>query len=228
MSLDPLKATKNVVDKYISYLETTFAFSDKELHCQLMHELRQPGKFAKGPILEATPPFEGGCSVEDFINEGVLSAQFRLLNVPELPVERNLYLHQEQAVRKLVTEKRNIIVSTGTGSGKTETFLLPILNHLFRQKEQGKLGPGVRALLLYPMNALANDQLKRLRKLLKNYPDITFGSYTGETEHSEQQAVERFRKMYPRERILENELLSRDQMKETPPHILLTNYAMLE
>jgi len=228
MSLDPLKATKNVVDKYISYLETTFAFSDKELHSQLMHELRQPGKFAKGPILEATPPFEGGCSVEDFINEGVLSAQFRLLNVPELPVERNLYLHQEQAVRKLVTEKRNIIVSTGTGSGKTETFLLPILNHLFRQKEQGKLGPGVRALLLYPMNALANDQLKRLRKLLKNYPDITFGSYTGETEHSEQQAVERFRKMYPRERILENELLSRDQMKETPPHILLTNYAMLE
>src|SRR5690554_2925986 len=174
MSLDPLQATRKVVDKYLSYLETTFAFSDAELHRQLVHELNQPGKFAQGPILEATPPFKPGVSIDNLIGEGVLSEEFRRLGVAELPPERNLYLHQEQAIRKLVTDGKNIIVSTGTGSGKTESFLIPILNHLFRQKEQEGLGPGVRALLLYPMNALANDQLKRLRKLLKNYPDITF------------------------------------------------------
>ncbi len=119
-------------------------------------------------------------------------------------------------------------MATGTGSGKTETFLIPILNHLFRQKEQGQLGPGVRTLLLYPMNALANDQLKRLRRLLKNYPDITFGSYTGETLESESRAIEQFRRQNPKEPLLQNELLSRERMKKTPPHILLTNYAMLE
>ena len=227
MSLDPLRATEHVVQKYLSYLETTFGFSDKDLNNQFIRELRLPDKFAKGPILEATPPFETSCSIEDLIREGVLSEEFLKLKAPELPVDRPLYLHQEQAVRKVVSG-RNIIVATGTGSGKTETFLIPILNYLFRQKEQGRLGSGVRALLLYPMNALANDQLKRLRKLLRNYPEITFGSYTGETKHGKNKALEHFHQMYPGETKLSNELLSREEMKESPPHILLTNYAMLE
>ncbi len=228
MSLCPISTTKAVVGKYLDYLETTFALSDSGLHRQLAEELRQPGKFSRGPVLEATPPFEQGVSIDELIDEGVLSAEFNKLQVPDLPTERKLYVHQEKAIRKLVQGKRNVIVATGTGSGKTETFLLPILNHLFRQKEQRKLEPGVRALLLYPMNALANDQLKRMRKLLRNYPDITFGSYTGETEREEKRAVERFKLMNPREKRLANELLSRDMMKESPPHILLTNYAMLE
>ncbi|HHW03031.1 MAG TPA: DEAD/DEAH box helicase [Thermoanaerobacterales bacterium] len=228
MSLDPLKATDAIVKRYLDYLETTFAFNNKDLQKQLTEELRKQGKFFKGPILEATPPFENGHSINFLIEQGVLSPEFRKLCTPELPLDRNLYMHQEIAIRKLVEERRNIIVATGTGSGKTETFLIPILNHLFQQKEQGRLGPGVRALLLYPMNALANDQLKRLRKLLKNYPEITFGSYTGETEHDESRAVERFKRMNPKEELLPNELLSRERMKESPPHILLTNYAMLE
>ncbi len=89
------------------------------------------------------------------IKEGLLSNEFTKLQVNELPLERDLYIHQEVAIRKLVQDRRNIIVATGTGSGKTETFLLPILNYLFRQKEKEQLSPGVRALLLYPMNALA-------------------------------------------------------------------------
>lgn len=228
MTLNPLKATEAIVGKYLDYLETTFALNDPNLHSCLQRELRQPGKLSRGPILEATPPFETGASIDDLISEGVLSTEFKELQVPELPTERKLYTHQEAAIRKLVQGKRNVIVATGTGSGKTETFLLPILNHLFRQKELGRLEPGVRALLLYPMNALANDQLKRMRKLLCNYPDITFGSYTGETEQDEKRAVERFRLMNPNEVRLENELLSREMMKQTPPHILLTNFAMLE
>ena len=228
MSLDPLKATAAIKEKYLDYLETTFALNDRELHQKLVDELKEPGRFSKGPILEATPPFETGRSLLDLIKEGLLSQEFTRLKVNELPLERELYIHQEEAIRKLVQDRRNIIVATGTGSGKTETFLLPILNYLFRQKEKGQLNPGVRALLLYPMNALANDQLKRLRKLLKNYPDITFGSYTGETEQYENQAIQKFKKVNPREEILPNELLSRAKMHQAPPHILLSNYAMLE
>lgn len=77
-----------------------------------------------------------------------------------------------------------MVVSTGTGSGKTECYLYPIFNEIMREKEAGVLDAGVRALLIFPMNALANDQQKKLRKLLADYPDITFGRYTGETKHA--------------------------------------------
>src|SRR5690606_9036752 len=77
------------------------------------------------------------------------------------------------------------------------------------------------------MNALANDQMKRLRTLLANEPDITFGIYTGETEERYSDAYDKFVRMH-KEEPLKNELISREQMKKTPPHILLTNYTMLE
>ncbi len=105
--------------------------------------------------------------------------------------------------------------------------MIPILNHLLELKKRKDLMPGVKALLLYPMNALANDQMKRLRSLLSNEPEITFGIYTGETEEKYNDALDKFMRMH-QENPLVNELISREQMKETPPHILLTNYAMLE
>jgi len=138
-------------------------------------------------------------------------------------------LHQDQAITHVVQQRRNLIVATGTGSGKTETFLLPIFQHLLQEEANGTLHQsGVRALLLYPMNALANDQLKRLRHLLEHYPAITFGRYTGETAEKDRDAEDRFREQSPHEPLLPNELLSRSQIRANPPHILLTNYAMLE
>jgi len=226
MSLDPIKTTKSITGRYRAYLSTSFRLKHPYLQTRFMKEL-QPEKFVKGPILESTPPFETGKSLEELVGEGLLSDQFKNLKSEELPLNRPLYKHQESAIRQLVEANRNIVVATGTGSGKTEAFLVPILNHLFRQKEVDTLVPGVRALLLYPMNALANDQLKRMRALLKSYPDITFGRYTGETERKQKAGEDKYRKMYNKE-PLPNELVSRVQMKEKPPHILLTNYAMLE
>ncbi|HHW74589.1 MAG TPA: DEAD/DEAH box helicase [Firmicutes bacterium] len=227
MSIDPIKATEAINRSYLNYLDTTFHLRDEGLRKMFRQELYRPGRFVKGPILEATPPFMGDITLHDLIDEGLMVDSFRLLASESLPLERPLYRHQEMAIRKIISGKRNIVVATGTGSGKTEIFMIPILNHLLKQKEQGKLNEGVRALLLYPMNALANDQLGRLRKLLSNCPEITFGRYTGETEKKQKAAADLYRKMFKQE-PLPNEMISREQMWDQPPHILLTNYAMLE
>ncbi|MCR4442917.1 MAG: DEAD/DEAH box helicase [Peptococcaceae bacterium] len=227
MSFDPIKVTKAVEDSYLSYLSTSFPLHDHNLHEQFVNLLKVPGKFIKGPILEATPSFQKGATINELIKEGLLSREFIKLQSSSFKLDRNLYLHQELALRKIIEKNRNIVLATGTGSGKTEAFLLPILDHLFKEKEAGRLGPGVRALLLYPMNALANDQLARLREILANYKDITFGRYTGETEREDAAALDKHVKMFG-SKPLDNELISRTQMWQSPPHILLTNYAMLE
>ena len=137
-----------------------------------------------------------------------------------------LYDHQERAIRA-VNSDQNIIVATGTASGKTESFLYPILFELYRQHLAGQLNePGVRALILYPMNALANDQRRRLEEICRDLDNAnsdfkpTFGQYIGETPERGIAHAEEDR--------LANELLSRKEMRENPPHILLTNYSMLE
>ena len=89
-----------------------------------------------------------------------------------------LHKHQELALRSVVPGQHTLI-ATGTGSGKTESFLLPILNHCFKLRDAGKTN-GVTAIIVYPMNALVNDQLERLRWMLAG-THITFGRYTGET-----------------------------------------------
>lgn len=226
MSLDPIRTTQAITDSYLNYLSTTFRLKDPDLQRQLEQSLRIPDKFVKGPILEATPPFETDASIEELIHLGVLSPRFRDLQTEKL-LNRPLYFHQQQAIEKSAVHKRNIVVASGTGSGKTEAFLIPILDHLFKQAQKGDLCPGVRALLLYPMNALANDQATRLRDLLKNVEYITFGRYTGETKQGEREALDLYRKTYHRE-PRRNELISREKIRENPPHILLTNYAMLE
>ena len=78
------------------------------------------------------------------------------------------------------------------------------------------------------MNALANDQLRRLRVLLSQIPEITFGRYTGETKETTSEAEKHFRLNFPNEPRVRNELLSREQIRAQPPHLLLTNHAMLE
>lgn len=228
MGLDPIRTAENIRQSYIRYLATSFPLNDHELENQFKEHLARPDYLTKGPILESTPPYRPGKSLEDLIGQGVLNSRFESLESSHFPLSRPLYQHQEEAIYKVVNKNRNIIIATGTGSGKTECFLIPILNHLFSELGKSRLNPGVRALLLYPMNALANDQLKRMRRLLSNSPNITFGRYTGETKERKREAEEHFRRNYPAEPRIPNELLSREEMRQTPPHILLTNYAMLE
>lgn len=227
--LDPLEASKRIRDSYRRYLISTFSPRSGPVATEFEAMLSSDFRLTRGPFLQASAPFKPGVSVSDLVNEHVLSGGWNDIDPGAFPIERPLHLHQEQAVRAAVTDGRNLLVSTGTGSGKTESFLLPIVDHLLREREAGTLAkPGVRALLLYPMNALANDQTKRLRRMLGSMPDITFGRYVGETEEDQVVAEEEFRRRYPNEPRVAGELISRQVMRDRPPHILLTNFAMLE
>lgn len=226
-SIDAVSTSDSIKETYRRYLTSLLAVRDPKIDSALRAAINNTDMLDKGPYLEATPPYAPGKTLRELISEGVLAPAFADIVGDALPLDRPLYVHQEQALRK-VAAGRNIVVATGTGSGKTESFLLPILDSLVREKDKGSLGPGVRALLLYPMNALANDQMKRLRRLLANYPEITFGRYTGETEQDPRKAREAFAELNIDEPMLPNEILSRQEMRERPPHLLVTNYAMLE
>lgn len=233
---NPAKAADEIKKEYIGYINTTFHFRNQNLQKKLLDELDKT--VSSGPYVEIKDSFKSGKSIEELIVNGTLSPLFSDLErnknyPPKLPISRPLYLHQEKAVEKIVSGK-NVVVSTGTGSGKTNCFLIPVINELLREKEKGQLNDGVRAIFIYPMNALANDQIKGLREILMAYPDIRFGVYNGGTENREMDAIKLYDTMYANEKYpelrkrLPNEEVSRDRMKERPPHILFTNYAMLE
>ncbi len=225
--MDAIATSTLLSTTYRRYLRSLLPVRDPALAAALAGCIAASPLLTKGPLLEATPPYRTGSSLRDLIGESLLDPAFAQLGSLALPLDRPLYGHQEQALRKAAAG-RNLVVATGTGSGKTECFLLPVLSALVTEHEAGTLGPGVRALLLYPMNALANDQLRRLRRLLAGVPQITFGRYTGDTPERAAEGASLFESLNPGEPRLPNELLSRREMRDEPPHLLLTNYAMLE
>lgn len=224
MAFAPVQASKIVVEKYKRYLSTIFKLTDEKYDKQFKHELLKESSFAAGPYLDVTDSFVKGACISEMVKEGLLPEGFLKLN---MPLDRSLYKHQVRAIAQ-ANKGKNLVVSTGTGSGKTESFLIPILKQLITEHEGKKLTPGVRALIIYPMNALANDQMERLRDLLSDYPEITFGSYTGQTKEKTKDAHEDYKKLNEGKLPQKNEIISREKMKENPPHILITNYAMLE
>ncbi len=226
---DPIAAAQTIERSYRDYLASTVHFADEGFQRQLTEILATPGTLAKGPYLEATPPYSQGVSVRSLVEGGELCRSMLRLGGGDrgkFDPDRNLYVHQVRAIRKALAG-RNYIVATGTGSGKTECFLLPIVNDILDEFEHADLSPGVRAILIYPMNALANDQLKRLRELLDGTP-VTFGRYTGDTPESRDEAVRAWRDENPGQELLSNEVISREEIRKSPPNILLTNYSMLE
>lgn len=220
----PSESSKNIEEFYRRYLLTTFNTNIPEYNKQLEELLQSDKIIADGPYISMTDPYEKGAYLKDLVEEGILVKS--ILNISELNPQRRLYKHQELAVRKNAQGK-NLIVTTGTGSGKTESFLIPVVNQLLSEYENGTLTPGVRTLIIYPMNALVNDQIRRLRKLLKN-TKITFGKFTGETEEDYKKALNNYDGDEEFKTPPENELICRKQMRDTPPNILITNYAMLE
>lgn len=195
------------------------------------------GLFAK-PILEGLFPYpDCGKSFEQLITtpdgatESVLDPRMReYMDMDLVAGTYNLYTHQLEAIKQANAGK-NIIVSSGTGSGKTECFLYSMLNKLLRSENEESLQqPGVRILMIYPMNALVKDQLKRIVDLLHEQSLITVGMYTSQTPNtgvSDDFMVDPCAKGTTR-RAYACCRASRNDIKTNPPHILITNYSMLE
>lgn len=240
--MNPIELANQIEERYRRYLKTTFYFKDPALR-KSFEEALDSGRLSKGPYLEATPVFERGQTPRALF-ESLLGFQPDEGFLKAMQGDRPLYRHQEEAIRR-VSNENNVVVATGTGSGKTEAFLYPILLHLYQEFREGDLGPGVRALILYPMNALANDQRERLGEVCERLKDsdspfrFTFGQYIGETpedendssRHAQDHLAERERQGYSiveNGKVVHGELVLRSEMRRTPPHILLTNYSMLE
>ena len=223
MAFSPVRASKEIALEYSRYLSSIFSLNDPVYQQQFSARLKEM-PFSSGPYLEVTDAFETGKTVREMMEAGDLPANYDRLG---FHLDRPLYKHQVDALFQ-ISSGRNAVVSTGTGSGKTESFLFPITKHLVEEANAGTLGRGVRAMLIYPMNALANDQVERLRELLADFPEITFGCYTGQTAEKYDAALANYKQLNNGSLPLKNELISREQMKAYPPNILITNYAMLE
>ncbi len=222
--MDPITLADKVAGRYQRYLKTMFYFRDPALRESFAQAL-DSGHLSQGPFLEATPTFKKGDTPRALFTRLLGSAPDKGF-INALEGARPLHQHQHRAIER-VDQGHNVIIATGTGSGKTEAFLYPILLHLYRQHQARKLGAGVRALVLYPMNALANDQRARLDAISKKLESgnspfrFTFGQYIGETPEGEKDTKRSVIK-------LAGELKTRAEIRDTPPHILLTNYSMLE
>ena len=138
--LDPIVTSSGIVSTYTRYLLSLLPLRDEQLARALPEALATPGAIARGPLLEMTPPFRIGKTLNDLVDEGVLNEEMRGVFSDALPGSRPLYRHQERAIRRAI-DGRNLVIATGTGSGKTESFLVPILNHLVGEESQETSDP---------------------------------------------------------------------------------------
>ncbi len=211
------------------------AFSNSALRKHLLKEFTAPfgqsSSFLGDPVFEATFGWEAATVTMDDLAGNLLSPA--LVNAMDMPPAElrddyrfaknaNPYVHQLQAWRLLANESpQSVIVTSGTGSGKTECFMVPILDRLCReQHERRRPLVGVRALFLYPLNALINSQRDRLHAWTHAFGDsVRFCLYNGNTENK---VPQRDRDQVP------NQVLDRETLRELPPPILVTNATMLE
>jgi len=246
MALNPIGYTEKIVRSFLKYQLTAYPFSDVRLHEQMRRLLnldavrRTP--LLRGPYVSLSRSFKQGPAVGELVAEGVFHPHMSQIIGSRIS---QLYGHQERAIRA-IHAGRTTLISTGTGSGKTECFLYPIISKCLELKDADEPA-GISAVIVYPMNALAEDQLDRMRGLLAG-SGISFGMYVGKTPEHEREVsghrlqpgstradyeavLQRYREqgrpdaVHPAE-----EVCSREKMR-TPgsqPRILLTNAKQLE
>ena len=196
-----------LVSDYSEFVRSFIRIQDDRILETLEAELEE-GLLWPDPLIQLNPAYESGERVSDLVADSVLHSQCD--DIFRTPPERGggslrLYKHQSEAIRIAATG-HNYVLTTGTGSGKSLAFMIPIVDHVLKHGS----GRGIRAILVYPMNALANSQVGELEKFLgtesgSHRPAVTFARYTGQES---------------RER--------KEEIRDNPPDILLTNYVMLE
>lgn len=208
--MDVFALRSRLIGDYAEYVRSFIAIRDPRIREQVDRELTA-GRLWPDPLIQLNPTFESAGTIDELVAEDVLHPECRRIfqrdKEPGGGGGKPLLLHRHQvdAIRAATTGK-SYVLTTGTGSGKSLAYIVPIVDAVLRAGP----GRGVRAVVVYPMNALANSQAGELEKFLcRGYPEgkppVRFARYTGQETEEERQAI-----------------ITR------PPDVLLTNYVMLE
>jgi ATP-dependent helicase YprA (DUF1998 family) len=211
--MDVFRLRDRLVEEYSDYIRSFIQISDDRIREKVRQEL-ESGALWPEPLIQLNPAFEPGATIDEMVDEGTLHPECkRIFRIHKgrgsegdsKGKSLRLHRHQEEAIRAAATGD-NYVLTTGTGSGKSLAYIVPIVDHVLREGS----GKGIQAIVVYPMNALANSQIGELEKFLQygyetSGPPVRFARYTGQEDEDER-----------REIIAE------------PPDILLTNYVMLE
>lgn len=203
-SMDVFSLRDSVVGEYRKFATSFTTIHAEDIRTQV-DAIYSEGRFWPDPLLQINPSYKRGLNLETLITDGALDPRtgdiFRADGAP-----LSLYKHQEQAV-VLASQGESYVVTTGTGSGKSLCFFIPIVSAVLGEKRKSA-ARRTRAIIIYPMNALANSQLEELDKFVANVKGekpITFERYTGQEDSEKRRSI-----------------------AENPPDILLTNFMMLE
>ncbi len=244
--MEPLttRFTKEVFTPYVELLKSNYRFHHSFDHARQSWENKlTEEELVHGPFLEKSQSYAAGDPMENLCLHSKTAKTIR----NQLD-GYGLYQHQTAAIKHILSDQ-NAIIATGTSSGKTLCYQIPILDNLVRDDS-----PGLRAIIIYPLNALVNDQLSEWEQILQNHPNITFARFTGQTPASQEEYEKRLREQIEqelkerepqlseaeRQRKVENQLTERldknprnrinhrDAIRRQPPHILITNFSMVE
>jgi len=199
-----------LVGDYSSYTRSFIKIADPRISDKVDSALNA-GAFWPEPLLQLNPTFLRGGTIDELVAERTLHPECaRIFRIDKSDTDHSgkqlfLHTHQREAILKAKSGKSYVLTS-GTGSGKSLAYIVPIVDHVLRTGS----GKGIQAIIVYPMNALANSQADELKKFLeKGYPEgkppVRFARYTGQEKGAEREAI-----------------------RSNPPDILLTNYMMLE
>ncbi len=231
--MNPFDILANVQDDYRTYVRTFQRFQNPRIRDWVMERIERGTLLWKPPFVQISRPFAPGDALQTLVEEGLLHPDtppiFRTdPDDPNAPPV-SLYQHQSAAIRCILGwgkgKGTNAVVATGTGSGKSFAFGIPIVSQALRMREQGVRG--IKAVIVYPMNALANSQYDDFARRLHG-AGLTIARYTGDVVLNPEEALVQYRHATGREQPYDSEILSREEIQAAPPDILMTNYVMLE
>jgi len=205
--MDVFGLRDRLIEDYATYASSFIQIRDQRLY-ESVHQSLNEGVFWPDPLIQLNPSFEIGGTVNELVAEGILHEECNRIFLKDKQKGGQtlcFHRHQREAI-EIARQGHNYILTTGTGSGKSLAYIVPIVDHVLRRGS----GRGIQAIIVYPMNALANSQAGELDKFLnegysQGEAPVTFARYTGQENEEERQHI-----------------------MTHPPDILLTNYVMLE
>ncbi|MGC8904896.1 DEAD/DEAH box helicase [Thermus sp.] len=223
---DPFAQLQSIQESFRGYAESFVEPRNPRIADFLRKGVEEEDLLWREPFIAQKRRYRLGKSVDELIREGLLPPEIRplLRRNPEDfqdPTPFHPYVHQEEALRAALRGE-SFVVATGTGSGKSLAFGMPILAHALRERR-----PGVKAVLVYPMNALANSQYRDFALRLHG-SGLRIALYNGETPRTREEGQALRERLGLERTVSDAEVLSREEIRENPPDLLLTNYVQLE